>query len=467
MSDKYKRLAKDTGLFAISNFGSKILVFLLTPLYTAVLTTEEFGIADLINSTIQFIYPLLTLAISEATLRFALDNNEDKSQVFITSLLFVLIAVILLSIASPIFATRETSLKGYWGIFVVSFALFNIQVCFSNFIKGIGKTKLFAIQGILQTISVIGCNILLLIVFKLKLKGYLISVIVGYIVPIIFVFFAGKLYKYIKFSKPDVSLIKEMLRYSIPMIPTILAWAINTSIDKYMIIGMQGLAESGIYSVAHKIPTIITAIVSVFLQAWQLSAISNHGSEEEGDYYAIMFSGLNTLCLISGMVLILSSKFISGILFAESYFLAWKCVPMLMVASIFSNYAGFFAAAFRAVKKTKSLFTSVCIGALLNIVLNIVFIKIFGIIGASIATSISFSVVFFIRFIMVRKIIEVKINFSNFLIAHMILFLCALLMVLEFPLWYTGIGAIIVLLIKKNDILYFFQIIKQKIARKR
>ena len=91
MNNKYKTLAKDTALFAISNFGSKILLFLLTPLYTAVLTTKDYGIADLINTTILFVYPVLTLAIADATLRFALDENESKNEVMCCSILFTMI----------------------------------------------------------------------------------------------------------------------------------------------------------------------------------------------------------------------------------------------------------------------------------------------------------------------------------------------------------------------------------------
>ena len=80
-SSKTKQLAVDTILFGISTFGSKILVFLLTPLYTAVLLTEEYGIADLINTTVNLIYPVLTLAITDATLRYSLDKDCSKRAV--------------------------------------------------------------------------------------------------------------------------------------------------------------------------------------------------------------------------------------------------------------------------------------------------------------------------------------------------------------------------------------------------
>ncbi len=449
-TNKYKTLAKDTGLFAISSFGSKILFFFLTPLYTYVLATEEFGIVDLINTTIQFIYPVLTLAISEATLRFAFDKEKNKNKVLGTSLFFVFIAVVVLCLLSPLFAKMDTSMKDYWGVFVLTFALFNIHICFSNFIKGIGKTKLFAVQGLVQTFSIIICNILLLIVFKLGVIGYLISMIVGHVVPIFVSCFGAKLYRYIKPSKPDFKLIKEMLSYSIPMIPTILAWSVNTSIDKYMIIGMLGLSESGIYSVAHKIPTIVTTFVSVFVNAWQLSAISNHGESGESEYYTNVYACMNIVLLLGCMLLVLLSRFICSILFAESYFSAWKCVPLLSISAIFSSHAGFLAAAFRADKKTKNLFASVFAGAVVNVVLNYFLIQIYGNIGAAIATAVSFGVVWVVRLFTVQKIVKVKINVISTVISYVLLFVSAFAVTFEVSFGYLVATASLLLIVAVN-----------------
>ena len=88
---RYKKLFSDTAAFTISNCASKILVFLLIPLYTSVLTAEEYGIADLITNTVNVLYPLLTLCIMEATLRFAFDSGTSKEEVLFNSLLIFLI----------------------------------------------------------------------------------------------------------------------------------------------------------------------------------------------------------------------------------------------------------------------------------------------------------------------------------------------------------------------------------------
>ena len=71
---KYGYLAKNTGLFTISSFGSKILGFLLVPLYTSKLTTSDFGTADLLSTTVSFLIPILTINIASAVMRFSIDN---------------------------------------------------------------------------------------------------------------------------------------------------------------------------------------------------------------------------------------------------------------------------------------------------------------------------------------------------------------------------------------------------------
>ena len=89
MQERYKKLLTDTGLFAVSNFGSKILTFVLLPVYTSILTTEEYGFADIVISTINLLYPVLTLSIFDATLRFALDKKYDKKIIFCITLVRV------------------------------------------------------------------------------------------------------------------------------------------------------------------------------------------------------------------------------------------------------------------------------------------------------------------------------------------------------------------------------------------
>ena len=88
MNPRIKELLSNTMLFTIANMGSKILVFLMVPLYTAVLTTEEYGVSDMVLITAQMLFPLLTVMISEAVLRFCFIHDVETKDVFTIGIRF-------------------------------------------------------------------------------------------------------------------------------------------------------------------------------------------------------------------------------------------------------------------------------------------------------------------------------------------------------------------------------------------
>ena len=96
MNKKYSELVKNTGILTIANFSSKILVFLLVPLYTSVLTTEEYGITDLIFSTVQLTVPIFTFNIADAVLRFTIEEDKDNNGVVVIAIKYTLISLILM-----------------------------------------------------------------------------------------------------------------------------------------------------------------------------------------------------------------------------------------------------------------------------------------------------------------------------------------------------------------------------------
>ena len=457
-SSKTKQLAVDTILFGISTFGSKILVFLLTPLYTAVLLTEEYGIADLINTTVNLIYPVLTLAITDATLRYSLDKDCSKRAVLGNSIVITILSLLLLIAFYPVISMLNSEitvqLSKYWGYFVATYAMYNFHLCFANFVKGMGKTKLFAAQGIVQTATVILCNIYFLLIAKTGLQGYLLSIIIGLAVPTVLMFLAGGLFKYIIPFKLDKKMLGEMLKYSIPMIPTLLAWSINMYINKYMLIGLlpkgEGLSASGIFSVANKIPSLLTAVLSVFTQAWQLSAISNVNDSDESNYYTKMYGAMHIVSLVGCLLIIPFSKIASDILFDPSYYSAWQHIPFLTLSAFFSCLCGFLASAFRAYKKTGQLFISVTIGAVVSVVLNFILIKTIGVIGASIATATSFLVTWIIRMYTIQRLVKVKIRLPQTIITYVLAIVGCLLISFDVPYAYVSYSVACIIIIFLN-----------------
>ena len=89
MNNQYKYLMKNTGILTLSNFSSKILVFLLVPLYTSTLATSEYGIYDLVLSTIQLLFPLLTLNIADGVMRFSMEKSHEKNEIISIATIYV------------------------------------------------------------------------------------------------------------------------------------------------------------------------------------------------------------------------------------------------------------------------------------------------------------------------------------------------------------------------------------------
>ena len=92
---RFKRLLSNTAILGAGTFISKVLVFLLMPLYTALLSTEEFGTADILTQTANLLIPLAALGIADGLFRFALDaEGEQRKEVFTTALSVVVVGIL-------------------------------------------------------------------------------------------------------------------------------------------------------------------------------------------------------------------------------------------------------------------------------------------------------------------------------------------------------------------------------------
>ena len=446
MNHKYKNLLSNVSLFTISNLGSKVLTVLLVPLYTSVLSTEEYGIVDLIISTISLLLPILTCSTAEGVLRFSFTNDNYARDSLTISFVYSIFGTIVCFFLYPIVSRFNVSIGKYWNYAVALFFLMAIRDSYSSYIKGVDRTKIFAIQGVIFTFVYLSLNILLLLFLNWGVSGYFISLIGANLISIIYMFLFERHWIYEKI-KWNSKLNSEMLRYCVPIIVSTVAWWMNTSVDKYMITEMISVSENGIYSMGHKIPTLITTITGVFSQAWLLSTISaeeNDSEDEKQCFYSNIFEIYMIFCVSLSFFVVLFCKPLSRFMFNNEFFGAWKYVPLLTISALFSGYAGFWASFFRASKKTNILLHSTIISAVINIALNSVLLRLCGTIGAAIATSISFFVMWIIRVFAIRC--TVKIKWISFSIVHVLLMGVVLFSMIEswiiYPLFLVFVAVI-------------------------
>jgi len=456
---KYRKLIINIGLLSISNFGSKILVFLLVPLYTSILSTYEYGSYDLVVTSINLLIPILTINISSGVLRFALERDINQNDVFnvgfritLKGVLGLLAIIIINSFINFIPAINE-----YYIFFILMFLVNALYQLCSHYARGIDEVKIVAFAGILQSILLVLFNVLFLIVFKLGITGFFMANIISLIISVLYFFIHLKLHKINIFETVDKTIYTEMKSYSRPLVLNSISWWINNTSDRYIVSWMCGIAANGIYSIAYKIPTIMNTFQSVFLQAWQISAVQEFDSNDEDNFYINVYRIYNLINVAVCSLMIIFSKVIARIMFSKDFYDAWIYVPFLLVAYIFGAMSGFIGGVFSAVKNTKIYSYSTIIGALINIALNILLINYIGVLGAAVATVVSYFVIWCIRIINAKKYINLRIKLIRDLFSYFILLLQAVVL-----LKFTSVSLYI---IECTLLLLLFAIYKEEIKK--
>ncbi|MBR7133484.1 MAG: polysaccharide biosynthesis C-terminal domain-containing protein [Clostridia bacterium] len=434
--NKYKTLLSNTLLISIGTFGSKLLVFLMVRFYTGYLTPSDYSTADLITQTANLLFPIISLGITEGVFRFALDNNIQRKSVFTLGLFSITTGAVLFLGIVPILNAVQ-SFKGFvWLIVIYTMASCYHSLC-SQYIRAVGKTALFAVQGIINTILVITLNIIFLAAFNLGVTGYVLSVVVADTLCTLFLFIKEKLWSVITL-KPQKTVLPAMLKYSIPLIPTTVFWWITSVSDRYMVVGFIGSEANGLYSVSYKLPTLLTLVATIFMQAWQFSAVS----EAEGDraehakFFGQVWQSFQAIMFLAGSAVIAFAKPAMMLLTSKEYYEAWKFVPLLSVSMVFTAFTSFMGTVYVVNKKSGLSFITALIGASTNIVLNLILIPSrLGVQGAALATAISYFTVFVIRAVNVRKYIPFKMQSVRVAFNSAVLCLQSAVVILGFKGW--------------------------------
>lgn len=458
--NRYKKLIKNTALITVGNFASKLLTFFLLPLYTAILTTAEYGVADLMTTTVNLISPFFTLIISEAVMRFALDKECNKSQVLSIGLYITLLGSVTMLVFSPLIRF-SSDLKPYYVLFVLYFFVVTLQTVLSQFVKGIEKVTVYASSGVLHTVTSITFNILFLVVFKIGINGYLLSMVLSNAITIVYLFLGAELWRYVIPPKEvSCELIRKMLQYCLPMIPNSLSWWVSNSSDKYMLTFFCGVATTGVYSVSQRIPSLFATISTIFISSWQISAIDDFGSKESIGFYSRIYRIYSTfnILVLSGLILLV--KPLARFLFSKSFFDGWQFVPVLLMAFLFQAMSSYLGTIYTSAKKTKMLFVSTIVAAMANIALNAILIPVLGAQGAAIATFASYFIVWLMRLIDTRKIIKLEIAYKTDIISYLLLVAQICIVVSDSSFMYFGSCVVFALLTVLN-----YSVIKEIIMK--
>ena len=420
-----KYLLKNTVIFSIGNFGTKIISFFLVPLYTNILTTREYGTVDLIYTIGMVLVPLLTLNIGESIMRFALDKNADCDKIMstgITILIFgAIIGLLILPIANLFESVSNYSIYIY--LYTLTLAFSQIFLCY---LRGKEFLLKYSIGNIIQSLTIAIFNIIFLIGMKKGIEGYLMAYILANVCTGLYGFWAGKVNLVIKKYSIDIELSKNMIKYSVVLIPNSFMWWIMNSSDRMMVSAMISVTANGVYAVAYKIPTLLSTITTIFNQAWSYSAIREDESEDKEEYNNRVYDNLVTIVIVVATGLLMIMKPFLSVYVGKEYYTAWHYVPYLIVGFVFMTLGSFIATSYTVHKDSMGFLISGTVGAIINLILNFILIPMMGVSGAAFATCISYFGVFAYRIKDTQKYIKLRVFKRKQICGYTLLILSAM-----------------------------------------
>ncbi len=420
--NKYKKLASNSFIFTIGSIGSKLIGFIMLPLYTKMLNAAEFGTVDLIATSVPLIIPYLSLELGQASLRFAVETNDElyQSRIFKNITIHGLFSIIfVLLISSIVFLiSKNKTLVILFALLVIS-SLF--EVLYSHFSRGIGLIRQYALNGILMALVTVISNLILLVALRLKVIGYTASLVLATSISVLYLYSCIRKRIEVKPLQIDKNMQKKMLKYSLPIVPNSTMWWLVSSSTRYCILYFVGVSANGLFAVANRIPGVIAIVTSIFSQAWQLSSFEEYDSKDIRNFYSNILSIYAAALFILASLINVIIKPFTSVWLERSYYDSWKLVPVLLLAVIFQSLNIFFGTIYTASKKTKGTLITSSLGAVTSLVLNILFISTLKLDGAGFATLLSFLFMFLYRAFDTRKIIEINIHWNKIILNVMIL----------------------------------------------
>lgn len=465
--NKYRILASNMLILAVGQLSSKLLVYVMLRFYTDKLGTAGYGEMSYIVTACDLLISVVSLSISSAVLRFALEKDNDGKMVYSVAVNTVLINSALFLAAVPLIKLIPI-FRGYEWLIYIYVVLGMLKENIAIYVRSRYSVTLYAVDGIITTVSTVVYNLLFLGVFDFGVAGYVFSIVLGNVTSIVFLYATTGLMKdYHPFSC-DKTLRQAMYRYCVPLMPTSVMWWIINFSDLFMMTVFIGNDATGIYGFAYKFPNLAVMVIGIFSQAWRMSAITERNSRTTSNFYSNTFSMLQTVIfLASAGIMLILRPMIMPFFGSEEFQSAYLYVPVLLGAVIFQSFDNFLASIYEAARKTTHSMTSSAIGAFSNIVLNVILINTIGIMGAAIATLISYIIVFVYRIADTKKYLYMKIYWLK--IGVNLALLAAMswsIMALEYGVLQNTINAVIFVVILALNFKSCVQAVKLVLAKK-
>ena len=401
-------LLGNTLVFALGGLAVKAVSLVLMPLYTTALTAGEYGTAELLNSAIEIVLPLLSLGVVEALYRFSIDDDVRKDELFAGSLVVLgggaLCTGVLCALGSALWNMEHAA--AFFALFC-SVCLFKAT---TQLARGMGHVRRFVVYGLINALAMVASTYLLLVRAHAGIEGYLWSYTIGYLVGGLVAFLGSAEYRLLAPFRVDRALLRRMLVYSLPLVPNLLSWWLVSVSGRYVVLWGSGLVAAGLFTAASKMPSLINIVASVFQQAWQYSTAREIDSPDRGAFFGSVLRGYSLATLTTAGLVIALNRPISRVMLQAEFSEGWRYVPLLMLVASFGVISIFFESFYQALKNSGVLMASTAMGAVVNVILGVALVPFMGPWGAGLAGAVAYALVLVVRARDLRRRIDLPID---------------------------------------------------------
>jgi O-antigen/teichoic acid export membrane protein len=387
-----RQLSKDTLTYGLSSALQKFIAFFLFPIYTRLLTKADFGLQDLVMTSIFMISVFLVLGMdSGVMLHYYSAEEKDKEKICSTWLWSELLIALVVCLPLWIFAAPISNAIFDAPEIAPYFRLAILSVPFAGVVAAILLVLRLTFQRVkLVLISTAGvlfqvlAAIIFVVVLRMGVQGVFLALLIGNVLQTLFALVLASGFFQLAFS---FRWLKILLVVGIPLVPVALSvWVLNYA-NRYFLVHYGTISDIGMLSVALRISSILRFAISSFEMAWGPFAYS---LAEDPDSARPTYAKVLTYFLIfsMGLLVILSlfAREIIILLATATYEATASLVPILCFSLICWAMLYIVGMGAGIAKKTYHNTVAMALGVMVNILFNFLFIPSWGIVGASAAT---------------------------------------------------------------------------------
>lgn len=399
-----KALFTNTGIIAIGQISTKLINFFLLPLYTSLLTTEEYGLVDLLTTYTAFISVIVGLQMSQAIFRFLVTSRNDEKRIEEISSTIVVASFIVILVYTILFLGLyqiiNLQCKWFLLVHVISMLIFQLM---SGLARGLGKNADYATGSFISAVVTLVLNVLFIAVFRLNIAFMLAAYAIGPALGCLYLVKRVHIFRYFRLKSANKKDLKMVLNYAVPLVPNELSWSVIHASDRIIVSHFLSIAANGLIAVASKFSAIYTTGFSIFNTSWTEQVVLHYKDEGGKKYVNSMFEQMVTFfgCIAIGIIVCM--PFVYNILVDHKFENAYGLVPFYMSAVFFNAVIGMISAIYLIENETKKIAFSTAIAAAINIFVNILLIKHIGAYAAPVSSICGYAVISFWRLYDINK----------------------------------------------------------------